>query len=1360
MGISRKHFIFSYCGLKAADRRGEAVEEAFCSVILHTEESEKWKLDHNINLLKNLIGSMQKDALDVALKTYVSRIYQQKNGRRIDLLLDLLEFMIENNILRDGTTNVKHEHFCKMICESLLSSDHLSYQASVMWIKTFHYIRKVIGGVDYKGCRDLLKLVLEKCTSIPVSENVCVMPRIECVLNLITYILDRNACLLPAYLAVNEITKICPEDRKWPHWKMGTLLSDFIHSFRPAAQMVTVSGRCHLLPVVGHSLSTNNVWRLSSNSLKFPLIGPLPYDKELSEPQTRLLRYVLEQPYSRDMVCNMLGLNKQIKQRCEVLEEQLVDLVVMAMERSENDDATSDEGLSQLLWQHLSSQVIYFVLFQFASFPHMVLSLYEKLKGRNLNKGRDHLMWVLLQFISGSIQKNPLKDFLPVMKLYDLLYSDDQTIPVPDINKAQSTHGMASTCIWIHLNKKAQTDKVVLPRPIPFALQEHLEYLKECLNNRNLSMSDYKIALLCNAYSTNNEYFNLPLAKLVESIYGDNKHTTLLPGNLVASAPTQPLPMSLLDSLTVHAKMSLIHGIVHRVIRQAKAKTNIANAPALVETYSRLLVYMEIESLGIKGFISQLLPTVLNSSAWGMLHTLLEMFSYRLHHTQPHYRVQLLGHLHTLSTIPHTNQNQLHLCVESTALRLIIGLGSFEVQPQLSRLLTEPSRPSFLSNESEELNRALVLTLSRAMHVTGVDNFSSSWFREILSQIMQSTPHNWPTNTLVCFPSSLAEFFTSQPAHVADKKQLRHNVETEYKKWKSLVNESDIIAHFSMQGSSPLFLCILWKNMLEENRVPSTAHKVLDRLGPRALSAHLRTFADYMVFELNNTGVSGQYLNKSIDTLNEMVWRYNIVPIDRLVLCLALRNFDETEARLCFLIIHMLLLKPQDFKMRVQEFVRENSPEHWLQSNWHEKHMAFHRKYPEKFYYEGIQDLNSPIQHQYLPIYFGNVCLRFLPVLDILLHRIIEQPTLTNLAEKILESLGILYKFHDHPITYLYNTLHYYHKLLIQKTGLKRRLVQTIMSAHQEIRPSNWFLSEDYQRFIQEDNMEWSPSLDYYVRLVGRLVDTINGKSPSPFPNCDWRFNEFPSPAAHALYVTCVELMALPTNGATVGGALLEVVLRNCTQLPREKIMSWMNAVGLLLTALPDTYWMSLNTKIAEVVTSPPLTIQGMCQPFQLFNFTESMTVLAEQNCTYLLALSHAVWHHAGIGQLSQLPQFLRETLKPIIKKEEQFLYLCHLVGPFLQRLNLERTRCLMELVVELYEILVNVDKSCDHLNYIDPIADFLYHIKYMFVGDSVKNDVEKIIRNFRQSLQIRMRFISHINIEEAMTPLSAPMST
>lgn len=53
-----------------------------------------------------------------------------------------------------------------------------------------------------------------------------------------------------------------------------------------------------------------------------------------------------------------------------------------------------------------------------------------------------------------------------------------------------------------------------------------------------------------------------------------------------------------------------------------------------METYSRLLVYSEMESLGIKGFLNQLLPKVFAQQSWGTLNTLLEIFSFRLHHIQ------------------------------------------------------------------------------------------------------------------------------------------------------------------------------------------------------------------------------------------------------------------------------------------------------------------------------------------------------------------------------------------------------------------------------------------------------------------------------------------------------------------------------------------------------------------------------------------------------------------------------------------------------------------------------------------------------------------------------------------------------
>ncbi|XP_071393600.1 mediator of RNA polymerase II transcription subunit 23 isoform X3 [Centroberyx affinis] len=1291
----------------------EMIEEAFAGMFMDTPEDERTKLISCLGAFRQYWGTLPQESHDQCVQWIVRFIHSQHSPKRISFLYDCLAMAVETSLLPP-----------RMVCVALISSDSLEWERTQLWALTFRLIRKIIGGVDYKGVRDLLKAVLDKIQTIPTTVSSAVVQQLLAAREVVEYILDRNACLLPAYFAITEIRKLYPEGQL-SHWLLGSLISDFVDSFRPTARINSICGRCSLLPVVNNSGAICNSWKLDPTTLRFPLRGMLPFDKDLFEPQTGLLRYVLEQPYSREMVCNMLGLNKQHKQRCPVLEEQLVDLVVYAMERSETEEHFDADigGTSQLLWQHLSSQLIFFVLFQFASFPHMVLSLHQKLAGRGLIKGRDHLMWVLLQFISGSIQKNALADFLPVMKLFDLLYPEKECIPVPDINKPQSTHSFAMTCIWIHLNRKAQNDNSKLQIPIPHSLKLHHEFLQQSLRNKTLGMSDYKIALLCNAYSTNSECFTLPMGVLVETIYGNGSMRINLPGtNCMASGSVTPLPMNLLDSLTVHAKMSLIHSIATRVIKLAHAKSSIALAPALVETYSRLLVYMEIESLGIKGFISQLLPNVFKSHAWGILHTLLEMFSYRMHHIQPHYRVQLLSHLHSLAAVPQTNQNQLHLCVESTALRLITALGSSEVQPQFTRFLNDPK--TVLSAESEELNRALILTLARATHVTdfftGSDSIHGTWCKDILQTIMTFTPHNWASHTLSCFPAPLQAFFKQNNVPQESRFNLKKNVEEEYRKWKSMSNENDIITHFSMQGSPPLFLCLLWKMLLETDHINQIGFRVLERIGARALVAHVRTFADFLVYEFS-TSAGGQQLNKCIEILNDMVWKYNIVTLDRLILCLAMRSHEGNEAQ----------------------------------------------KYPEKLYFEGLADQVNPpmqLQSQYLPIYFGNVCLRFLPVFDIVIHRFLELLPVSKSLETLLDHLGGLYKFHDRPVTYLYNTLHYYERHLRERTNLKRKLVHAIMSSLKENRTPGWCLSETYLKCgmnAREDNV-WIPDDTYYCKLIGRLVDTMAGKSPGPFPNCDWRFNEFPNPAAHALHVTCVELMALAVPGKDVGNALLNVVLKSQPLVPRENITAWMNAIGLVITALPEPYWIVLHDRIVSVIGSPALTseTEWAGYPFALLDFTACHQSYSEMNCSYVLALAHAVWHHSSIGQLSLIPKFLSETLKPIVQTEFQLLYVYHLVGPFLQRFQQERTRCMLEIGVAFYEMLQAVDQHCQHLHYMDPICDFLYHIKYMYTGDSVKEQVEKIIMTLRPAMKLRLRFITHSSKIETSSSAAAAASS
>lgn len=114
--------------------------------------------------------------------------------------------------------------------------------------------------------------------------------------------MDRDASLLPGYMLVNELQKAYPGS---PHWLLSSLFDNYINSFRACAQMVSIVGHAEMRPVVEHSGCPEhlvNPWRLDPSTLRFSLKGTLPYNPKLLEKQTGLLRYVLEQPYSRDMV--------------------------------------------------------------------------------------------------------------------------------------------------------------------------------------------------------------------------------------------------------------------------------------------------------------------------------------------------------------------------------------------------------------------------------------------------------------------------------------------------------------------------------------------------------------------------------------------------------------------------------------------------------------------------------------------------------------------------------------------------------------------------------------------------------------------------------------------------------------------------------------------------------------------------------------------------------------------------------------------------------------------------------------------------------------------------------------------------
>ena len=107
---------------------------------------------------------------------------------------------------------------------------------------------------------------------------------------------------------------------------------------------------------------------------------------------------------------------------------------------------------------------------------------------------------------------------------------------------------------------------------------------------------------------------------------------------------------------------------------------------------------------------------------------------------------------------------QLNICMESCILRLITGLGNAEItaprnQSQGGQGGQVQRTTSVLYGESEELNRVVVLTLARAIHIHGYEQQSAGYFKDVLASIMNKTPHYWPPHTLNNFPPILKDFY-------------------------------------------------------------------------------------------------------------------------------------------------------------------------------------------------------------------------------------------------------------------------------------------------------------------------------------------------------------------------------------------------------------------------------------------------------------------------------------------------------------------------------------------------------------------------------------------------------------------------
>ncbi|XP_062520937.1 mediator of RNA polymerase II transcription subunit 23-like isoform X3 [Corticium candelabrum] len=710
---------------------------------------------------------------------------KQTNHQRFIFCFNLLTSLAESGVVP-----------YKLLFETLIHD--LDFNSSQSWMESFSGLSNHIQKVDYKvGCRELLILVLIKLCECPRAIPADKLSLVLAAKNFVGKLLDRKSGLLPGYIAYSAIAKHFPEGSS-THWAFEEMWQQFTNTFIALSDLISVKGRSDLSPVVGFSSSSGNVWKLDSTNLKFRRNHVLPFSEEQNEAQTKLLKAVVSQPCSKDTVTAMLSLNRQHRQRCLPLEEVLVDLLVMTINKSESSDETAD---SKIIWDHLSSQLVFFVLSQFARFAGLVGLLYDKLcaQTKPIVKSRERLMWVLLQLFSPAIQTLQLSDLAPLFAIFKRLYPEQETCPLPELGTPQTSTAMAAAAVWMHMSTMLSRENAGLIRQPPPYLRLHLDYLsqdKQTLLSH--AREPLQIACLCNAFISVQETVTQLMSSLVERWSGGSSplaNMVAMPGacNLMAVGITEPCPLEVLDSLTTYAKMSLWNSVLNRVLKPVSGHGHLCLSPALVETYSRLMVYMEMDyGLALKTFLGQAIPSVCKQNNKPTVHTFLELLTYRLQrHIQPHYRLQLLGILYQLNSGSFGTNYQLQLSIESTALRLLVGLGSTDLPTQMAKVTADARLQNIgmmLSPDSEELNRLFVLVLARSIHIGCLEIPPGGWVDNAIRQAYNMTPHSWPQHVLNCMPESVRVGYRDFPAQSSfprpeDKQALLNTIDEEWRKW-------------------------------------------------------------------------------------------------------------------------------------------------------------------------------------------------------------------------------------------------------------------------------------------------------------------------------------------------------------------------------------------------------------------------------------------------------------------------------------------------------------------------------------------------------------------------------------------------
>ncbi|KAK5973909.1 hypothetical protein GCK32_001823 [Trichostrongylus colubriformis] len=1234
------------------------------------------------------------------------------------------------------------------------------------------FIEENIPLMDYKGVRSLFKcLIYQQFNSIPAQLSPEQRRQLLPAERILLKILDPDLNVIPPIFTLTELSRgILKRAYMFP--RLAHRLSELIMYFRAVAELSYVIGRCFLFPLPAHPSFTASAasCRIDHLTTQISHRAPyLPYKAELRAPQTYLLYTVIRQPRGKEVLS---GLLRQVTHGRTQWDEILSVLISETM--AEVQKLPEEVEIPRYQWENLMSIIMYGITQKHINLSRLLSLLSNVLVKTGYRRARDEVMWIMLQ-IAGTFQQHLQKEQVEEMaRLYNLLFNDDVVWTGASDHPSQLVRFLAAACMWNILDGSEG-----LPPPSE-CLANQIEFIRSNTGPPDEAMQ----AVLDNAFRHES-----PISRNVHAIFQqrlDGQPTDelhLLPYGRAANNKLDAFDMQFLDALTLRAKINLLLSTcfvsLHKVDRLP--------SPACVETCARILTSIEFD-YGLTNFI-----TILNRSITAALspapadglslkdqcYILLDLLCYRpiylfkitlvrLPSIPMNFRASL-SHTHDptpaglrlcmtihsamaqqqvatnyglYSAMEHTLMRQwawnllpdtislAHLFVDNAFGNTLLNLNSWLVynpmdNARAGRLVVCP-----------EIVRMLLITMMRAMKIMGVESDAE------LMRINQV--YTWAPSQLSSLPLTAQRTAVTLEEDTAKAEAFQREVHTDFMQMRGQP-EMSWMEYMSMPSRQPTILCVIFRYLIEsppEHQILSPViYQILDRLTCREYVLAVNALTDYIISQCSAEKNSEEFLPMMIRVLNMMVFHRHVMTFDRLLLSLVLHPATDHASQIAMVIVQALF-NCSEINERIDFYCRfiprrdVDAPEHFRRLS------EYHRKFPEMTFAEManrppmMAEMINPRAHY--PIYYGSLIERLLPILDFTLARALELQV-DNIFSTILTTCGPIYKFHPYPITFLYTILFCMHEQLGHHPRA-RQFVLAILCQGDQSSLTQSFINDNHQRVYSFEELVYEP--------------------PS-YVAPDWRFAEYP-PAAQALYLACIELLASPHSPEHIVPAMINLLVSSRAQPPRPYLM--LNAIALLLTALPEAYCRVLQNEFLAVIDSGVLADMTF-EEIVFDEFEERQLLQMASRPLIVNVVAQAYWYHSNLTSLSKLISTFAGEVCSRANTENDLWYALRLVVPLLQRCYDWREKVKHEeslkVVSVLYTKIGDITERYGDILHGDELCDLLYYFKYMFVGDFLRKEAEAAFPRFPPRMRERLKFYTSFSSnKEKDEDCHAKMST